>query len=103
MQSLFELAKSIAVTAPLEQHRDKSIEEMSELVGALLKHKRPEIDYTVGADRLKEVIQEAADVLLSVSVVVESLGIGKEVKEQIQYKHDRYFKRLAHKDDKSEA
>lgn len=98
MKSLFELAKSIAATAPLEQHRDKSLEEMGELIGALLKHKRPEIDYTIGADRLKEVIQEAADVLLSVAVVAESLGVSDLVEEQIRFKHGRYLERLAQKD-----
>lgn len=105
MEALFELGRSIAKSAPVGQHNDKVVEEAAELIGELSKLivtfqklKRPDIDFTIDADRHADLIGELADVFLSGAVMAEALGVTDKIVEQARYKHDRYFQRLAAKD-----
>ena len=75
-----------------QSQQDKSIEEMSELQKAILKHR-----WNPSEETRKDIIDEIADV----SVMLEQLKIiyscRKEVEERMDYKIDRQIKRIKKK------
>lgn len=75
---------------------DMAIEEMSELTKALLKNRRNYAAITAGErGRLREaIIEEAADVIVTVAQVIMIYAEPEEIQDAVDFKIDRLRERL---------
>ena len=75
---------------------DMAIEEMSELTKALLKNRRNYATVTAGErGRLREaIIEEAADVIITVAQVVMIYAEPEEIQAEVDFKINRLRERL---------
>lgn len=78
---------------------DLAIEEMAELQKALLKYRRADRNELMTL-RMKDVIEEIADVKITLDQLIELYGCSDDVEEMIGYKIDRQLKRIERKEKK---
>lgn len=76
---------------------DLAIEEMAELQKALLKYRRADRSELMTL-RMKDVIEEIADVKIMLDQLIELYGCSDDVEEMIGYKIDRQLKRIERKE-----
>lgn len=89
-----EVLKWAIRTYGIRAQVDMVIEEMSELIKALLKYRRVCHDPEKRREARKAIVEEAADVLITVAQAIMIYDYEGEIQDMVDYKLDRLRDRL---------
>ena len=89
-----EVLRRAIRTYGTQEQADMAIEEMSELIKALLKYRRVCNDPEKRREARKGIVEEAADVLITVAQAIIIYDYDREIQGMVDYKLDRLRGRL---------
>ena len=89
--------KKIISTYDQSSRADRAIEEMAELQKALLKYRRADRQELMTL-RMKDIVEEIADVKIMLDQLIELYDCGGSVEEMVEYKINRQLRRIERKE-----